>query len=225
MTGNANLACSRAYEQIKKKIIHNELDPRRSLNEIQLAKELELSRTPVREALIMLEKEELITRYEQGRGFFVKHFSLQQVQDLYQFREIIELAIASKVIEKVTDQDIAELVKILEDVARIIGENRPAEALVRAVDFHLYIIKICTVNSFIINALRNCYEKLIVISWSCQDVDTCHRSAQEHQKILQSLQARDLSELLKWHQQHIHGARDRILNLIRDDIQKLYFVP
>ncbi|RJX28076.1 MAG: GntR family transcriptional regulator [Desulfarculus sp.] len=225
MTTDAKLACSRAYEQIKKKIIHNELDPRRSLNEIQLAKELELSRTPIREALIMLEKEELITRYEQGRGFFVKHFSLQQVHDLYEFRDIIEIATASKVIEKFTDQDIEELAGILEDVNRIIEQNRPAEALVRAVDFHLYIIKICTVNSFIINALRNCYEKLIVISWSCQDVDTCVSSAQEHQKILNAIQCRDLNELLKWHQQHIRGARDRILNLLRDDIQKLYFVP
>ena len=50
----------RAYQLTKDKIIRNELDPRQKLSEIELAKELNISRTPVREALIMLEKDGLI---------------------------------------------------------------------------------------------------------------------------------------------------------------------
>jgi len=49
-----------------------ELDPRQRITAIDLAKELNFSRTPVREAFIMLEKDELITRYNQDRGSIAK---------------------------------------------------------------------------------------------------------------------------------------------------------
>ncbi|MFH1059268.1 MAG: GntR family transcriptional regulator [Pseudomonadota bacterium] len=225
MSINETLAASRAYEQIKKKIMQNQLDPHQSLNEIRLANELGLSRTPIREALVRLEQEELLTRYEQGRGFFVKHFSLQHVHDLFNFREIMETATAGQVIDKISEQDIVALAGILNDVNQIIADKRPAEALVRAMNFHLQITQLSTQNLFIVNALRNCYEKLIVISWSCQDSDACSCSAQEHQQILRSIKNRDLKELIECQRAHLHSARNRIIKLIRDDSQKLYFVP
>ena len=184
-----------------------------------------VSRTPLREALIRLEQEELITCYEQARGFFVKHFSLQEVHDLYEYREILENAVAGKIIAKVTQQNVERLAGMLEAVNRTIENNRPDEVLALGMDFHLYIARICDANSFIISALRNCYEKLIVISWNCQDVDACTSSSHEHKKIIQAIESRDPGELLKWQQLHVHRARDRILNLVKDSFQKLYFVP
>lgn len=225
MTVNPKLAASRAYAEIKKKIIQNKLHPQQSINEIRLANELGLSRTPIREALIRLEQEDLLTRHEQGRGFFVKQFSLQHVHDLYDYREMIEMAIAEKLIAKVCDHDVAELAAILDQVNQIIAQKRPAEALVLAMNFHVHITQISTVNKFIIDSLRNCYEKLIVISWSCQDSSACASSAQEHQLILQAIEKRDLAELLKWQKAHVRSARDRIIKHMRGDFEKLYFVP
>ena len=79
----------RAYQLTKDKIIRNELDPRQKLSEIELAKELEMSRTPVREALQKLESEGLIKALE-TRGFVVSLDSVEEVQELFEIRAILE---------------------------------------------------------------------------------------------------------------------------------------
>lgn len=206
-------------------VIHNELDTRVSLNEIQLTKELGVSRTPIREAMIMLEMEGLLTRLEHTRGFFVKQFSLKEVHDLYELRLIIEMASASKIIDNITNRDLEILQDVLDSVDDLIDQKRPDEALVRAIDFHLHTIQICTVNSFLVDALRNCYEKLIVISWICQSTDACIRSAQEHKRIFEAIKTRNLTDFCMWNEQHTQGARDRMMNLLRVDPEKLYFMP
>ncbi len=224
MTKSPNSANFRAYQLIKEKIIRNELDPRQRITEIGLAKELNFSRTPVREALIMLEKDELITRYNQDRGFYLKQYSFKEVFNLYEFREILEVYLADSVIENATEQDIKELEAILLQVQDIIEHGRPAEALVRALDFHLYCAKICTANSFIIKSLHNCYEKLVIMSWTCHDLDACERSALEHIKMLDAIKLSNLDQFVEYTRKHVSNAQDRIIDMLKVDAEKLYFV-
>ncbi|MBI4773807.1 MAG: GntR family transcriptional regulator [Deltaproteobacteria bacterium] len=216
---------SRAYQLTKDKIIRNELDPRQKLSEIELAKELDISRTPVREALIMLEKDGLITRYEGTRGFYLKQFSLKDIQDLYEFREMIEVAAAARIIENVTDRHIGELAAILQEVETIIEDGRPADALVKALDFHIHCVQTCTNNPFITYALRNCYEKLTVVSWTCHDINACISGAKEHHEILDALRARDLNKLVERSRHHVHRARDRMMDTLKLGTKRLYFMP
>ncbi|MBW2109603.1 MAG: GntR family transcriptional regulator [Deltaproteobacteria bacterium] len=225
MTKSRDSASYRAYQIIKARIIRNEFDPRQKLNEIDLAKDLALSRTPIREALIMLEKDGLISRYEHRKGFVLKRYSLQDIYDLYEFREVLELALASDLVKNVTDQDVEELGGILSQVDGLVKQNRPADALVKALDFHRCCIQICTNNSFIIDSLSICYEKLIVISWTCQDTNACVSSAKEHEKMLDALKAHDVDVFIKFTRVHIVGARDRIMNTLKMNGQKLYFLP
>ncbi len=225
MTKNRDSASYRAYQIIKDRIIRNELDSRHNLNEIDLAKELALSRTPIREALIMLEKDGLISRYEHRKGFVLKRYSLQDIHDLYEFREILELALAGDLVKNVTDQDVEGLGGILSQVDDLVQQNRPADALVKALDFHLCCNQICTKNSFIRDSLSICYEKLIVISWTCQDTNACVNSAKEHEKILDALKAHDVDVFRKFTREHIIGARDRIIDTLKMNGQKLYFLP
>ena len=88
-----------AYRLIKDRIIQNQIDSRQKINEIKFSKELKLSRTPIREALIMLEKEDLINRYENNRGFYIKQFSIKEIYDLYEFRRVLEIAAANIITE------------------------------------------------------------------------------------------------------------------------------
>jgi DNA-binding GntR family transcriptional regulator len=222
---NEHPAYCRAYKLIKTKIIRNEFNPRQRLNEVDLAEELGLSRTPVREALIMLEKDELITRYDLSRGFYIKQYSLQDINNLYEFRQIIELPLVRGIINNSSDHDIENLSGILSEVDDIIEQNQPADALVRAIDFHLCCFQVCTKNSFIIKSLRDCYEKLTIISWSCQDIGACTHSAREHKQMLDALKARDLSALMKCTQRHICGARDRMIETLKVDPDRLYYLP
>jgi len=212
-----------AYEVIKKKILQNELNSKRSLNEKIFSQDLKFSRTPIREAFIMLEKEDLLTRYE-GRGFFVKQFSVKDIDDIYEFRLLVEIAAADIILSRVTDDNIDELYDILEEVEGIIKKGNPADALVKAIEFHVKTIEISN-NEMIIKALKNCYDKLILISWSCQNIEASIKSAKEHEAILSALRERDSEKFKMNIRNHIISAKDRVINFLRVDTGKLYFLP
>jgi DNA-binding GntR family transcriptional regulator len=212
-----------AYEKIKRKILHNEIDFRQRLKEDIFSRELGLSRTPIREAFIMLEKEGLLTR-SLGRGFYVQHFSMKDVYDFYEFRDILETASTDYIISNVTDKDLDELSKVLQKVATIIEKGKTGAALAAGLEFHIRIIEICQ-KDLIINSLRNCYEKLMLVSWSSHQLDSSSKSAKEHGKILSALLSRDADKLRIHIHQHIVNARGRTLDIFKGDTQRLYFLP
>ncbi len=79
----------KAYAAIKEKIVNCEYLPDTVLNEVSLIGELGVSRTPIREALSRLEHENLV-RIMPKRGIFVTGFSLSDVREIYQVRELLE---------------------------------------------------------------------------------------------------------------------------------------
>jgi DNA-binding GntR family transcriptional regulator len=212
-----------AYEKIKKKILRNELDFGQQLLEDNFSSELSMSRTPVREALIMLEKEGLITR-SQGRGFYIQRFSVKDVDDFYHFRNILETASTDLIISNITKEDIDELHKVLEKVSTIIEKGYPAEAMAAGLQFHVRIIEICQ-NDMIVRSLKNCYDKLILVSWSYHQIESCIESAWEHEEILEVLETKDLDKLRMRSRRHLDCARKRTLDIFKVDNQRLYIMP
>ena len=72
-----------AYEKIKSSIFNRKLRFNETINISQLSNELRLSRTPIREALVMLEKDNLIIRTDK-RGFSIRQFSIKDIHDIYE---------------------------------------------------------------------------------------------------------------------------------------------
>lgn len=79
----------KAYLIIKNKIIDCKLMPGEMIDEQELIKEIEVSRTPIREALNKLENEKLIIIYPR-RGIFVKSITEKDIYDIFEVRKIIE---------------------------------------------------------------------------------------------------------------------------------------
>lgn len=80
---------TRAYTEIKKKIINCTYAPGSFLDSIYLAQSLNMSRTPIREALTMLEQEGLVKIVSQ-KGIMIQNITMKSVRDVYATREIIE---------------------------------------------------------------------------------------------------------------------------------------
>ena len=76
-------------DDLREKIIIGEFVPGQKINEIQLASTLGISRSPLREALRVLENERLIVSIPR-RGSFVTQISLEDLKEAYQIREMIE---------------------------------------------------------------------------------------------------------------------------------------
>lgn len=84
-----------AYENIKRRIINVELPPGLPINEEELAQQLQISKTPVREALRQLERDGLVENVP-SRGSTISHITSQEINDVFQIREIIESGAAKR---------------------------------------------------------------------------------------------------------------------------------
>ena len=84
-----------AYEAIKRQIINIELPPGLPINEAELASQLGVSKTPIREALRQLERDGFVENVP-SRGSMISHITSQEITDVFQIREIIESGAAKR---------------------------------------------------------------------------------------------------------------------------------
>lgn len=77
------------YRNIREFIVTKQLKPGERIGQEAISKQLGVSRTPLLKALQMLERE-LLVEFRQRRGYFVKEYSLEEMFELYELREVIE---------------------------------------------------------------------------------------------------------------------------------------
>lgn len=113
---NARLA-SQVFAHLREAIVRGEFPPNTPLSEQDLCERLNVSRTPVREALINLAEEELVVIYPQF-GTFVAPISLEAVRVGQYVREHLECALVVDVIRRLDETGIARIRDIIERQAR-----------------------------------------------------------------------------------------------------------
>ncbi|MCT8140504.1 GntR family transcriptional regulator [Anaerobacillus sp. CMMVII] len=125
------------YMEIKDKIIKCELKPDQILNEEQLANELEISRTPLREALQRLEAQELIKRQKNGR-LRVASISAEEVREMFNVRTLLEGLITREATLKATEEEVVKL----EEITRSLTEAKRVRML--------FILEVCFITFYTI---------------------------------------------------------------------------
>lgn len=128
------------YDHIKKNIIELIYEPEQQLVEADLAKELEVSRTPLRSALFRLELEELIIRHSNGR-MTVAPMSIQESKEIFLVREVIEGLIAREATLFISNDEAFEtIINRLEDITFLMRHaaetNRQQDVVAYGSDFH-----------------------------------------------------------------------------------------
>ncbi|MFZ5848504.1 MAG: GntR family transcriptional regulator [Actinomycetota bacterium] len=99
-------------ENLRERIVTGALAPGVRLSQQQLAEDLQVSRTPLREALQRLATEGLVMG-QANRGMVVAPAPLSHVEDAYALRLLVEPATVAAIVETVTDDDIAAMEKAL----------------------------------------------------------------------------------------------------------------
>ena len=92
-----------AYEEIKASILNGKLLAGQIYSELEMARTMGISKTPVREALIRLSADHLIV-FHPRKGISVNYFNKKDIENLYELRQIIECAVAAKIQELSKDQ-------------------------------------------------------------------------------------------------------------------------
>jgi len=125
-------AASRAYEHVKDRLLAGRYADGELLSEGAIAEELGISRTPVREALLQLQAERLLTLYPK-RGALVTPMSPREVADLFEVRELVErhaLRLADP------EQVVAELERVIARQRALLAADDRAGFAAADRDFH-----------------------------------------------------------------------------------------
>jgi DNA-binding GntR family transcriptional regulator len=130
----------KAYNHIKDWIISFRLKPGSHLSIQDLADALGISRTPVREALSRLEQEYLVVRSPM-KGFVVKALDLQEIEDLFEVRSVIELLAVRQAAKRMSPKIRKQLEEGLKTNAAWIGKGEKSRSIQLEQNFHMKILE------------------------------------------------------------------------------------
>lgn len=208
----ANLEQS-AYNAIREAILNFEFRPGEPLLEATLAAQLAVSKTPVREALIRLEREGLV---ESGsnRGRSVVRLSPRDVQEVFEIRSLLVTQLVRRLAVTAPNAFLEELESTIQASERAAQaeDRRGYFSHVRKFDRILYD---ASPNLRMVPLLHNFQDLLDIIgAISTEATGRVHRSNQEHRRILSALQARDPDRAAECMSEHIHSVLTDYLSVI-----------
>jgi DNA-binding GntR family transcriptional regulator len=191
-----------SYEQLKAKIIDGHMEPGKRLTEEHLARELGVSRTPIREAIRKLEAEGLIKPLAR-RGFVVAGESKEEVEELFEIRAVLEGYSLRVICGNVSEEVIRELDRCIRKAEEALRKGQIERVFVCNTRFHdtlhnqvvdkdrLYRLMVDmrkNVLRYRINTLHYPHggrkaidgHRKIVLSLRLGDPDLCERLMREH---------------------------------------------
>ena len=206
-----------AYEQVRSAIVENRYPPGQRLVEQRIAEELGLSRTPVREALHMLEAEGLVVS-ERNRGAMVRPLSTTEVLDLYGLRIRLESYAVEVATERATETELGELaadadafrrIRQTSDVETVEGVRLIHEANHR---FHDAIITAARHRRLAIMLARTVDIPLVFQAFRTFGAAEIERSDTFHHLIVEAMCRRDPNRAAALMTEHIAQGRDAVLD-------------
>ncbi len=202
------------FNTLRDAILRGELPPGERLMEIPLSKKLGVSRTPVREAIRMLENEGLAITFPR-RGAKVAKMSEKDLDDVLEIREVLDILAISLSCDNMTDDDI----KRLEDAA-IEFEKATKGKDVRLIvtkdeEFHRIIYE-CSRNSRLVTILSNLKEQMYRFRFEyVKDPSNYPTLIKEHREILCALRARNKEQIVTLTKTHLVNQMECVREIIK----------
>ena len=199
-----------AYETLKHAIITGELPAGARIVETEYAERMHISRTPLREALRKLERDGLV-EYMLRRGVVVRAFTISDVEEIYTIRNCLEMLTLPAIIKNATADDIKHLRALLDEMDPLNENNDIASLSPRARAFHAYLTGISG-QKRIIRAIEGQDEYITRFSaLSIAKEDRRPAAHQEHHRLVDYVEARDLERFEKLMRKHIERSKETCL--------------
>lgn len=215
----------RAYWYLKDRIINLELRPGERLKTVAIAKALDISRTPVREALGRLEQEGLVTR-DSGWGYVVKGLSLKEARDIYKVREALEVEAAREAIGNLNDKALDQLAQLLRKAEKHWESGKVKEFRKCTRQFHLSIAHASN-NDALKNLIAVIDDRVRLLGAILFDhhLDRGKESLAQNRAILQALKSKDVLAAEQAVRVHVSHARECMMKYLThgsSSVQLLY---
>lgn len=207
-------ASSAATELIRGAIVDGRLAPGQRLKEEELARELGISRTPIREALLVLQAEGLVMAAP-NRGATVRSHTAQDLDDLYQLRALLEGFAARRAAARLTPDELTALHESCERFEGL-GDDDVREIVRENVHFHNVILD-ASGSARLIDMVRKTIElPLVYKSYVWYSPDQRRISLHYHRQITRAFAARDGERAEMIMKEHVFEARDLLVAHVRE---------
>jgi len=203
------------YEQLKRQILIGKITPGTRMMEVELAEEMGVSRTPVREAIRKLEKEGLVT-IEPRRGAYASDISVKDMVDTMEVREHLEALAAFLAAQTMDAQQIEELEQITNGYTEAI-QNSDTEKMIHYDElFHKKIVY-ASGNKTLIQISETVQELALRFRYLYYDDFTRYGTMPiEHKAILDAIEEKDAKAAKECAKNHVKRLKDFV---IRDGVE------
>ncbi|MBQ3431195.1 MAG: GntR family transcriptional regulator [Clostridia bacterium] len=197
------------FERLEQAIITEELPRGSEMTELGLSARYGVSRTPIREAIAMLEQEDLVE--SKGKKIVVVGISRQDLTDLIDIRIAIEGQAMALAAANITQEGIKELEDILKMQQFYIEQDDSEKISKMDSEFHYTIYKHCGSRIYG-NTLTQLHRKMARYrEISVKSKPRAQKSGEEHKNILQAIKAHDTQLALQLGTEHANKAKQRLL--------------
>jgi DNA-binding GntR family transcriptional regulator len=205
-----------AYEAIKNIILAGQFKPGNKLSDLELATELGVSRTPVRNALSRLARDGLLDAGK-GKGYYIPDLGVQQIDDLYALREVFEAHAVRLAVERATPSHFAEfkeLLAILEDLSK--DPSKRGEEIRIGLKVHEIIAR-ASGDAFLHETVIRLLNRMYFFIWMetlNEDPEAADLTRREHSDLLEFIQSGKSDEAEALVRSHIRTARESMLKIL-----------
>ncbi|MCI8874826.1 MAG: GntR family transcriptional regulator [Lachnospiraceae bacterium] len=203
------------FNTLREAILKGELKPGERLMELQLASKLGVSRTPIREAIRMLQQEGLAVTIPR-RGAEVAKMTEKNMEDVLQIREALEILAVQLACEKVTEQQVLKLEEAVEEFDRAVKTGDLKQIAQSDIDFHDKIYEAAD-NPRLVNLLNNIREQIYRYRVEyLKEEENYPNLIEEHRKIFAGLKNRDKNFVTEMTEKHLKNQANAVKAIIRE---------
>ena len=210
-------ATEQAYLQIKNMIYYNEVVPGQKLIYQDLAKRLNISVTPVIQALNRLVEHSNLVRHESNRGYFVGEITETEARELYEAREALEIYMIPLIIKNINPKALNSIREAFrEPISPALPQYRRL-ILLKDTQFHLRMAEYAH-NSVLLRMLTGIFEQIYLKYPPEYLTDTRVKShAKEHRAVLDAIRRGDIDKATSFIKEHIRTGLDYVVATLHAD--------
>lgn len=208
---NRRLVRTSVFQQLRADILSCALRPGSQLQERQLVERFQVSKSPIRDALLKLEEQNLIEVLPR-KGYRVKPVSVADARELYELRQLLERECVSGLIEDAAPA----VLSALDEFRTMTGVIELSEWIAYNRSFHGYLATHCG-NSRLARMAKDVidqFDRLTYVSVTSRDELKLADFNAEHGCIIDAIQRRDRRQALALIRDHVESSRRRVLDAL-----------
>lgn len=203
------------FQTLREAILKGDLRPGERLMELQLAAKLGVSRTPIREAIRMLEQEGLAVTIPR-KGAEVARMTEKNMEDVLQIREALDDLAVQVACDKMTEEQLKNLTLAAKNFENAIQTGNLSKIVAYDVEFHDIIYE-STDNPKLVTLLNNLREQIYRYRVEyLKEKENYPMLIKEHKTILEALREKNKERVADAMRNHIRNQAEAVKNIIRE---------